>query len=174
MTNLSENTALEPLEIGSEAKWDDAYTRLRQKIRADMEKRPLHNKLRGPLAALVEYVAALPDLFHLAVRMLFDPVMPLQKKALILGALTYVVSPIDVIPDFIPVIGQLDDLVVLTKALKLLLDQSEPEVRAAAEKYWAGDKDLLQTITEVVDVADKLLSDFPAGFQKVLDKVLSK
>lgn len=168
MTNSSEIT------FKTETEWNDAYTRLRQKVRRNMSERPMNEKLRGPLSALAEYIAVLPDLFHLAVRMLFDPVMPLQKKALMVGALTYVVSPVDVIPDFIPVIGQMDDLVVLTKALKLLLDSSDPEVRAAAEKYWAGDNELLVTITEIVDVADNLLSDFPAGFKNVLDKVLAK
>lgn len=165
-------TGFTPKLVKTEAEWEDAYTRLRQRVRRNLKQRPMNEKLRGPLAALAEYVAVLPDLFHLAVRLLFDPVMPLQKKALMVGALTYVVSPIDVIPDFIPVVGQLDDLVVLTKALKLLLDDSDPAVKAAAEKYWAGDKALLATLTEIVDVADKLLTDFPAGFKSVLDKLL--
>lgn len=154
--------------------WQDAYTRLRKKVRSNLAHSKMHKALKGPLGALAEYLAVLPDLFHLALRMLFDPVMPLQKKALMLAALTYVVSPIDVIPDVIPVLGQMDDLVVLTKALKLLLDDSDPALRAAAEKYWAGEQDLLRLLTEIVDVADQLLSDFPAGFKTVLDKILSK
>lgn len=167
--------SVSPLPVQAKAEWEDAYQRLRKRVRKNLQQRELpSDKLRGPLVGLVEYVALLPDLFHLAVRMLFDPVMPLQKKALILGALTYVVSPIDVIPDFIPVFGQLDDLVVLTKAVKLLLDDSDPAVRAAAEGHWAGDGDLLNTVTEVVNVADELLTSFPAGFKTVLDKVLSK
>lgn len=174
MTTLPMNNAGSDLDLESEAEWNDRYTRLRQKVRRDLQQGRLHSKLKGPLSGLVEYVAVLPDLFHLAVRMLFDPVMPLQKKALMLAALGYVISPIDLIPDFIPVIGQMDDLVVLTKALKLLLDDADPAIQAAAEKYWAGDKALLATITEIVDVADRLLNDFPAGFQNVLDKVLKK
>ena len=171
---MTESVSAKNMSVKSEAEWEDAYVRLRKRVRANLRSDTVHEKLRGPLSALAEYVAVLPDLFHLAVRMLFDPVMPLQKKAVMVGALTYVISPVDVIPDFIPVLGQMDDLVVLTKALKLLLDDSDPEVRAAAEKYWAGDNDLLVTITEIVDVADKLLSDFPAGFKNVLDKVLAK
>lgn len=102
----------------SQAAWEDAYQRLRKRVRKHLKTRELPSeKLRSPLQGLVEYVAVLPDLFHLAIRMLFDPVMPLQKKALMVAALTYVVSPVDVIPDFIPVVGQLDDLVVLTLSL---------------------------------------------------------
>jgi len=158
----------------SQAVWEDAYQRLRKRVRKHLKTRALPSeKLRSPLQGLVEYVAVLPDLFHLAIRMLFDPVMPLQKKALMVAALTYVASPVDVIPDFIPVVGQLDDLVVLTKAIKLLLDASDPAVRAAAEGHWAGEQDLLQTVTTVVDVADELLTSFPAGFKSVLDKVLN-
>lgn len=164
-----------PLPLEAKDDWEDAYQRLRKRVRKNLQQRDLpSDKLRGPLVGLVEYIALLPDLFHLAVRMLFDPVMPLQKKALMLGALTYVISPIDVIPDFIPVFGQLDDLVVLTKAVKLLLDDSDPAVRAAAEGHWAGEGDLLDTVTEVVNVADELLTSFPAGFKSVIDKILSK
>lgn len=173
--NLEPPSLASPLPVQAKAEWEDAYQRLRKRVRNNLQQRDLpSDKLRGPLVGLVEYIALLPDLFHLAVRMLFDPVMPLQKKALMLGALSYMISPIDVIPDFIPVFGQLDDLVVLTKAVKLLLDDSDPAVRAAAEGHWAGDGDLLVTVTEVVNVADELLTSFPAGFKTVLDKVLSK
>lgn len=157
----------------TEAEWQDAYTRLRQKVRKNLANSAVTEKIKGPLSALVEYLAVLPDLFHLAVRLLFDPVMPLQNKAVMVAALTYVVSPVDIIPDFIPVLGQLDDLVVLTKALKLLLDESNPELMAAAEKYWAGETEVLHTVTEIVDVADKLLSDFPRGFNQIVQKILS-
>ena len=43
----------------------------------------------------------------------FDERTPRMSKLLILAALAYLASPIDLVPDFIPVLGQLDDLVIV-------------------------------------------------------------
>jgi len=63
-----------------------------------------------------------------------DPRLPLRAKAVILLALGYSLSPIDLIPDFIPVLGYLDDLVVVPALLALALRLIPGEVMAAARK----------------------------------------
>ncbi len=50
-----------------------------------------------------------------------DGDVPLGAKAIMPGVLLYLAMPIDIIPDFIPVLGQLDDLVVLGAGLALVL-----------------------------------------------------
>ncbi len=57
----------------------------------------------------------------LAWRMFHDPGVPALAKAVMPGVLVYLASPIDIIPDFIPVLGQLDDLLVLFLGLGLVL-----------------------------------------------------
>jgi uncharacterized membrane protein YkvA (DUF1232 family) len=57
----------------------------------------------------------------LAWRMFRDPGVPLSAKAIMPGVLVYLASPIDIIPDFIPVLGQLDDLLVLFLGLGIVL-----------------------------------------------------
>ena len=65
------------------------------------------NKMnRGPLAKIWDKVCVLWDAFN-------SPDTPLSVKALIIGGLIYMVSPIDLIPDFIPIIGLADDAGVL-------------------------------------------------------------
>ena len=54
-------------------------------------------------------------------RMFRDPGVPLAAKAVMPGVLVYLASPIDIIPDFIPVLGQLDDLLVLFLGLGIVL-----------------------------------------------------
>ena len=54
-------------------------------------------------------------------RMFRDPDVPIAAKAVMPGVLVYLASPIDVIPDFIPVLGQLDDLLVLFLGLGVVL-----------------------------------------------------
>ena len=58
---------------------------------------------------------------HLALRLLREPTVPLYVKAVPLVALAYVLSPLDFLPDFIPIAGQLDDLGVVILGLKVFL-----------------------------------------------------
>jgi uncharacterized membrane protein YkvA (DUF1232 family) len=57
----------------------------------------------------------------LAWRMFRDPDVPLSAKTVMPAVLMYLAMPIDLIPDFIPVLGQLDDLLVLVAGLGLVL-----------------------------------------------------
>ncbi|MBI5285797.1 MAG: DUF1232 domain-containing protein [Chloroflexi bacterium] len=54
-------------------------------------------------------------------RLFRDPDTPLFAKSVMPGVLLYLAMPIDIIPDFIPVLGQLDDLLVLALGLGLVL-----------------------------------------------------
>ena len=63
---------------------------------------------------------------RLAARLLREPAVPLVTKAVMPLALMYMISPIDVLPDFIPVFGQLDDLALVYVALKLFLRVCPP------------------------------------------------
>jgi uncharacterized membrane protein YkvA (DUF1232 family) len=54
-------------------------------------------------------------------RMLRDPAVPLPAKAVVPGVVAYLAWPIDIIPDFIPVLGQIDDVLVISLGMSLLL-----------------------------------------------------
>ena len=58
---------------------------------------------------------------RLTVRLLREPRVPLLIKALPVLAALYVISPLDFVPDFLPVLGQLDDLGVILIALEAFL-----------------------------------------------------
>lgn len=57
----------------------------------------------------------------------------MKDKALILGALGYLISPLDAIPDAFPILGLGDDLAVLTFALKKVWDNVSDEMREKAQ-----------------------------------------
>lgn len=59
-----------------------------------------------------------------------DPRVPRRAKWLAGAAIAYLASPIDLIPDFIPVLGQLDDLVIVPGLMWLALRQIDPAVVA--------------------------------------------
>ena len=71
-------------------------------------------RLRGELSAL-----------RLASK---DPRTPRLARWLVAGAVAYAVSPIDLIPDFVPVLGQLDDLLILPLAIWLAVRMTPPVV----------------------------------------------
>ncbi len=66
-----------------------------------------------------------------------DPRVPWYAKAVALAIAAYALSPIDLIPDFIPVIGYLDDLIIVPLGIALVVRMIPPPImaehRAAAE-----------------------------------------
>ena len=56
-----------------------------------------------------------------------------KDKAMIIGALGYMISPLDVIPDAIPIVGLTDDLTVLIYVLKKVWMDVEPEIKEKAK-----------------------------------------
>ena len=63
-------------------------------------------------------------------RMYHDPETPIPAKLLLGAGIAYLLSPIDLIPDFIPIIGYLDDLIIVPLLLGLALLCVPPHVRA--------------------------------------------
>ena len=73
---------------------------------------------RGDALAVARFV---PDCVVLFTRLLGDPRVARWRKALLLVVLAYLASPIDLVPDFLPVIGQLDDAIIVVLVLRALL-----------------------------------------------------
>ena len=71
---------------------------------------------------LVRRLQALParSKLRLAWRLLRDRRMPVLVKAVVPALVAYLLMPLDIIPDFIPVIGQLDDLLLIALAVGLV------------------------------------------------------
>ena len=73
-----------------------------------------------------------------------DPRTPLYAKLVIVAVAAYAMSPIDLIPDFIPVLGYLDDLILLPALVALTIRCVPAEVldecRAQAEGMWSSGK----------------------------------
>lgn len=63
-----------------------------------------------------------------------DPATPLAARVAIACAIGYAVSPVDLIPDFIPVLGQLDDLLIVPALIALAIRLIPPAVAARCRK----------------------------------------
>ena len=73
------------------------------------------------MLALLPLASRLPSYGRLALDLLIDQRVPVSRKALLAGVIGYAVSPLDLIPDRIPVLGALDDLVVGVLGVELFL-----------------------------------------------------
>jgi len=98
---------------------------------------------RLPPGLLRDLAAFIPDCVTTARRLRSDPRVPRRAKVAIVFAAIWVASPIDLIPEFIPVIGPLDDIVVVALALRYAGRQVPREVIMAA---WPGETRLIQRL----------------------------
>ena len=71
---------------------------------------------------LRELLALLPQLVGLLARLVRDPRLPPRVKAILGVAAVYLASPIDLVPDFIPLLGYLDDVIVAAVVLDGILN----------------------------------------------------
>jgi uncharacterized membrane protein YkvA (DUF1232 family) len=90
-----------------------------------------------------ELVAMLPNLARLFKGLLGDPRVPRHAKIALGIAVVWIASPIDLIPEFLPVIGPLDDAVVAALVLRYVLRRAGPEVIA---EHWRGGPGTLELL----------------------------
>lgn len=102
------------------------------------------------VSAAKEAAALLPNLLKLYGRLVRDPRVPLRARVLALATLGYTVSPIDLVPDFVPFLGQVDDIVIVASGLKRLAEAAGP---AIMNDHWDGDAPVLESVQSVVEAA---------------------
>ncbi len=90
-----------------------------------------------------ELLRALPDLGRMLVRLVADPVLPRAAKVALAAALVYLASPLDLIPDFVPLLGYLDDVLVAALVVDGVVNWVD---RGLLLKYWPGTPDSLERI----------------------------
>jgi uncharacterized membrane protein YkvA (DUF1232 family) len=90
----------------------------------------------GRKVAAVRLARAIPDMLGLCRALMRDPRVPLGSKLLVGGAVVWLLSPIDLVPEFIPVLGPLDDVIVVGLVLRHLVKRAGPEI---VQEHWRGD-----------------------------------
>jgi uncharacterized membrane protein YkvA (DUF1232 family) len=94
----------------------------------------------GPLRELARFI---PDCLTIIRRLRGDPRVPRRAKVAVVLAGLWLASPIDLLPEFLPVIGPLDDVVVVALALRYAARQVPRELVLDA---WPGDPRLLERL----------------------------
>jgi uncharacterized membrane protein YkvA (DUF1232 family) len=87
---------------------------------------------RGDARALAGFI---PDCVGLFRRLLADHRVPRRSKLLLAAMIGYLAMPFDLVPDFIPVAGQLDDAIIVALVLRTVLRAGGPEL---LREHWPG------------------------------------
>jgi uncharacterized membrane protein YkvA (DUF1232 family) len=88
-----------------------------------------------------------PDCLVLVRRLLGDPRVPRRRRLLLVALGLYLAMPIDLVPDFVPVAGQLDDLLAVVIVLRVVLRSGGPEL---LRELWPGPERSLQVVLRAV------------------------
>ena len=131
-----------------------AITRKNKLKRRD--KVQLRDRMKG-------FLMFLPNLVRLLGRLLKDRRVPTAEKALFVAAIVYVISPLDLIPDVFPFIGQVDDLYMVALVLLRLINRTDESV---VRQHWSGGGD-------IVSLANSIASIAPAILPKRVSRVIS-
>ena len=94
-----------------------------------------------------ELALLVPNLVRMFGGLLRDPRVPLRAKIVVGIASLWLASPIDLIPDFVPIAGQLDDAIVAALALRFILRTTDG---AVVRQHWHGDPATLERVLRMV------------------------
>jgi uncharacterized membrane protein YkvA (DUF1232 family) len=88
-----------------------------------------------------------PDCLLLCRRLIGDDRVPRSRKLLLLALIGYLAMPLDLVPDFIPVAGQLDDAIVVALVLRGLSRAAGPEL---LREHWPGPEPSLAVLIRLI------------------------
>lgn len=116
-------------------------------------------KARARLKGLLMFI---PNMVLLCGRLLRDPRVPKTEKALVAGAIVYAIIPLDLIPDMIPFVGQIDDAYLIAITLLRLIDRTDPKI---VREHWNGGGDIVELVEMLAMMTAKFL---PVRIRRVL------
>jgi len=103
---------------------------------------------RGGL--LREALRLLPDVLRLLPRLAADASLPRGVRVRLVLLLAYLASPIDLVPDFIPVIGYADDAIIVTAVLRSVVHRAG---LPAVKRHWPGTEDGFAALCRLTGLA---------------------
>jgi uncharacterized membrane protein YkvA (DUF1232 family) len=104
-----------------------------------------------------ELLMLVPNLAILTVRLASDKRLPRESKFALLAAAAYFVSPIDLLPDFIPVLGHVDDLLALLLIIDGVLNHLDPDL---VREHWRGDYATLERMQRYAAISTRFIPQF--------------
>lgn len=114
---------------------------------------------------VTDAVMMMPNIVKLIARLLKDPRVPRRAKITLGLAAAYVASPIDLIPELIPIVGWADDVLIVMFAIDSLIQRAGPDV---VDELWDGPGDLLSLVRDVVGLSRNVM---PKRLGQIIDRL---
>lgn len=152
-----------PPERPVEGDHEATYRRMRERVASFLDR-----SLPDWLQPAVPWVLLLPDFVVLLARLVRDPAVSTRAKVVAGAVLGYLALPTDILPDFIPGLGVLDDVALAVFALEALVGMSPPEV---VRKHWPGNEDVLEVVQKGLEWTARF---FPRRFTDRLRRWLQE
>lgn len=99
--------------------------------------------------SVTDALRLLPDTVVLLRRLAADPQLPRGVRVRLLLLLVYLILPIDLVPDFIPVLGYADDAIIVVIALRSVARGAGPD---ALDKHWPGTPEGLHAVRRLAGI----------------------
>lgn len=88
-----------------------------------------------PMQGIIKTLSRIPDYVRLVFGLLWDSRVSLMDRLIVMGSVIYLASPLDILPDVFPILGQIDDLFFLVFSLTRLFERADREVVLS---HWKG------------------------------------
>ncbi len=109
-----------------------------------------HHGSYGIYIKMCNYISMLPKFLKLLINLLKDPRVSTTDKAILGATIAYVLDPVDLVPDWIPFVGLVDDVYLVALALLRLLLRTDQQVLS---DHWTGKEDMIPFLKKVADLA---------------------
>lgn len=114
---------------------------------------------------IMEFIGRIPSFLKLMYNLVKDPRVSTSDKAILGIAIAYVFSPLDLIPDAIPFLGQVDDAYIIAIALQRLINSAGPDI---IKEHWDGPMEVFDSLQKAVEATLFFLP------QETVDKLIKK
>ena len=151
-------------------KFEDFYQKLRTKINKLVKSGRLYKKKGKWTDHFLQYLLVLPDMAHLMIKLFIDKEVSNIIKGYLLVALAYLVFPFDIIPDFIPAAGFIDDLLVVVVFLNKIINSADTKLLDKIRILWAGEDDVFIKVKEIIAVMNQVSSNIPKALYKFMKR----
>lgn len=105
----------------------------------------------GDRARLVDALRLVPDVVRLVRRLVADRTVPRSVRIALVALLGYLLLPIDLVPDVIPVVGYLDDAVIVALVLRFVTRRAGAD---ALDRHWPGTAEGLRALRSIAGIPE--------------------
>lgn len=113
----------------------------------------VQDKVPDKYSMLLKYAMILPDIIALFLRLFKDKRVSLKTKLVVGSAIGYLASPLDILPDFIPFIGKIDDIAIAFFAINKIINKVPLNVII---ENWEGEESIILIIKEALTYFNRI------------------